>query len=171
MSVSSLLLLFGSAAALTWIGPSIERGDEDHYWDNRSVVYATIITVNPVAEKPNYYSLKLRVHATITGKFDVAAKPAIVAGTWISSIGSALYGPPAPGIRALVLLRVAGASYEIPPAVLHFMSAGIREVKGYDDPIMNEVITRLRKLRIISTDKEIITPRDKLDPLKSDVQD
>jgi hypothetical protein len=166
--------LFAFLSALAWIGPLVEDGKEDGFWDTRSVVYATVMTVTPITEETDFHThtLKLRIHATITGKYDAAAAPIVIAKTRIQPAGrSALDAPPELGKRAVILLNLTDAGYEIPASVFLFMGAGVREVKGYDDPVVAEVIDRIRKLRFVKINGKTMNTHDKLDPFKTEIQD
>jgi hypothetical protein len=130
----------------------------DPFWQDFSAVYAYVVSTTETG--PAHLRVRLEIFATFAGAYDAAQKPMLESDLYYGTSG-ALNKPPAVPSRVVAIVQrlrdVNGRlldRYVIPSAFMTFMpnEAAILEVNGFDDPKVQEVISRLRRLRAPSKD-------------------
>jgi len=142
-----LVAAFWTLPALAGVEPLF--GNELGLWENHSVVYAEVVSVSIV--KRGEARVTLAVKATLTGLFDAAEQPRLEADLTYGIFASAVREPPKPKSRVVVvLMRWPNGRYMIQNAYLQFMpdKAGILEVKTFENPKVEQILARLRELRM-----------------------
>lgn len=148
--VAILALQPGAASA----GIRTIYGSEQGVWTDHSAVYADITSLTDLGL--GNLGLTLRIRATLTGSFDAAECPVLKTDLHYGPKVSAIRVPPRANARVIVILRrprnVAGAlleRYIVPSDIIKFMpnEAAILEVKDFEDPNVQQIISRLRELR------------------------
>jgi len=133
----------GSAGA----GITTIHGNERGVWKNNSVVYAVVSSVEP---GPGARAvLLLDVRATLTGSFDPVGAESLVVPL-VYGMASSVRGYPKANSRIVVVLRrLEDGRYIVPTSRVPFMpsQSAVTEVKSFEDPAVQQILTRLRELR------------------------
>ena len=166
-SVAILLLGFRAGAAfagletLTGVGP----------WTEHSAVYAEVASVKDLGSARA--SVTLRVRATLTGFYDAAEGPVLETRLSYNPFASAIRKPPKPNDRVVaVLYRRSDGRIFIEAAQCLYMPdyAGLVVVKGFDDPKVSAIITRLQEVRGMKLRPGLSWPELSLELIKKEEQ-
>ncbi len=136
------------------------KGTSDGDWQENSVVYAQLVSVVEIPR--GYPDVLLDVQATLSGSYDAGQRPRVLVKVQRGVHGHMRAVPP-PKSRVVALLRQGfDGQYVIPADAVMFMpeKSAICEVKGLDDPVAQEIVSRLRVLRVLRAPEDLGPPKE-----------
>jgi hypothetical protein len=155
-----LTILSAQATAVSGTAPAPGPGAGER----GSIVYAVVTSVTKTA--PGHFRLTLDVKATLTGPYDAAANPVLKSDVTLGPFGTLIGDPPTADARVVVVVGrrppLFGGEYFIPRfEVLDVHIGGaVVIVRGFDDPKVAEIITRLREVRAAKRQDEAKAQKD-----------
>jgi hypothetical protein len=126
-----------------------------------SVVYGKILSVSGDTASAPVVTVTLSVEATLAGVFDAAVTPRVVSRiAYGGDFGTALRKRPEPRTHvAALVVKLSDGRNVICDSFVSFMPGAqpLVAVRGFDDPIVGEIIARLRESRIFGTPRNLNT--------------
>jgi hypothetical protein len=130
-------------------GKEALRGTESDFWERYSVVYGEIASIED--ERDLQATVTLHIQATLGGSFDAARDFRVTGVIPYGGIPDSLQELPPVKSRIVAVLWKPHGSYEVTRSPVSFMPGILRPplvaVKGFDDPVVQKIISRLRELR------------------------
>jgi hypothetical protein len=155
MRTKFLMAMFAlTSGACAIAGLFTFEGTEPHFQADYSVVYAEATVVIPRKDHKFIADITIDIRATLMGSFDAAREPSVRTFVYSNPMISPITEVPKPKSRVVVILankaptRRGVDSSRIFHSNAAFMpnSRPLVVVQGFDDPVVQKIIDRLRML-------------------------